>query len=250
MDWFAAVDIYCERTNASFWAEPVNALTNLAVLVPVLWAAARARRQRETDPAIWALIALAAAIGLGSFLFHTVATRWAEVADTVPIWGFLALYAYAAADRLLGLRPERPQALALVLVAVLVLVFVANGEGAALAADTERRPAGLNGSGQYLPAIAVAVVLSAAVWRGRHPLRGWVAAACLSFAAAITLRTLDAGLCSSLPLGTHFLWHIFNVLTLGLALRVLLHRPGAASAPPAGRVRRALPAPRQEAQSR
>ena len=25
---FAALDIYCERTDASFWSEPVNALTN------------------------------------------------------------------------------------------------------------------------------------------------------------------------------------------------------------------------------
>lgn len=250
MDWFAAVDIYCERTSAAFWAEPVNALTNLAVLVPVLWAAARAQRQRETDPVIWALIGLAAAIGAGSFLFHTAATRWAEVADTVPIWAFLALYAHAATDRLLGLRPARPQLLALALVAVLVLVFVANGEGAALAADAGRRPNSLNGSGQYLPAAAAAAVLAAVVWRGRHPQRGWVAAACLSFAAAITLRTLDAGLCSSLPLGTHFLWHVLNVLTLGLALRALLDGRGGASAAPAGGVRHPLPTPLQEARSR
>ena len=88
MDWFAAVDIYCERTSAAFWAEPVNALTNLAVLGPVVWAVSTARRLGERDPAVWVLIGLGAAIGAGSFLFHTVATRWTEVADTLPIWSF------------------------------------------------------------------------------------------------------------------------------------------------------------------
>ncbi|MFZ1469197.1 MAG: hypothetical protein WAT09_09480 [Paracoccaceae bacterium] len=37
------------------------------------------------SPVAWALIAIAGLIRIGSFLFHTVATRWAELADTGPI---------------------------------------------------------------------------------------------------------------------------------------------------------------------
>jgi len=33
MDWSAPIDLYCERTDASFWAEPANALTNAAFLI-------------------------------------------------------------------------------------------------------------------------------------------------------------------------------------------------------------------------
>jgi hypothetical protein len=29
MDLTQAVDIYCERTDASFWSEPLNAATNI-----------------------------------------------------------------------------------------------------------------------------------------------------------------------------------------------------------------------------
>ncbi len=36
MDWFQAVDIYCERTSAAFWAEPVNALSNLSFIAAAL----------------------------------------------------------------------------------------------------------------------------------------------------------------------------------------------------------------------
>lgn len=43
MDWVAAVDIYCERTSAGFWAEPINALSNLSFPLGALWAAVLAR---------------------------------------------------------------------------------------------------------------------------------------------------------------------------------------------------------------
>ena len=33
MDWSTPIDLYCERTDASLWAEPANALTNTAFLV-------------------------------------------------------------------------------------------------------------------------------------------------------------------------------------------------------------------------
>ena len=29
---FASLDFYCERTDAGFWSEPVNALTNLLIV--------------------------------------------------------------------------------------------------------------------------------------------------------------------------------------------------------------------------
>ncbi|MCH2417867.1 MAG: hypothetical protein MK222_03920, partial [Candidatus Poseidoniia archaeon] len=31
-DWFEAIDNYCERTDASLWAEPLNAFSNLAFI--------------------------------------------------------------------------------------------------------------------------------------------------------------------------------------------------------------------------
>ena len=33
MDWSAPVSQYCERADASFWAEPLNAATNAAFLI-------------------------------------------------------------------------------------------------------------------------------------------------------------------------------------------------------------------------
>ncbi|WP_372840712.1 ceramidase domain-containing protein [Phaeovulum sp.] len=222
MDWFAAVDIYCERTSAHFWAEPVNALSNFAVILPVGWGILTARRLGEKDPLVWALLALAAMIGLGSFVFHTVAQRWSELVDTLPIWSFLALYAFVAAKRLLDWKLVGWHAVALGAGTVLVLIFFANGEDAAHA--NEILPAGevLNGSAQYLPAILGGALVVAGVWWKRRALWHLAAISSLAFVLALSMRTMDAAICPTMSLGTHFMWHLLNCLSLGFAMQLIL----------------------------
>ena len=77
MDWSQTIDAYCERTDASFWSEPLNAVTNLAFLITALVSWQRVRGERL--PLAGLLCALLAMIGIGSFLFHTFATRWAAL---------------------------------------------------------------------------------------------------------------------------------------------------------------------------
>lgn len=83
---------YCERIDASFWAEPVNALTNLAfVIAAVVIANALVRDGQAVRKAwdLWLLAGLIAAIGVGSFLWHTLATPWSGLADVIPILLFI-----------------------------------------------------------------------------------------------------------------------------------------------------------------
>jgi hypothetical protein len=41
------VDLYCERTGADFWSEPVNALTNLAFVAAGLWGVRQVRKYQS-----------------------------------------------------------------------------------------------------------------------------------------------------------------------------------------------------------
>src|SRR5258708_15060926 len=107
MDWSAPIDLYCERTDTSFWAEPANALTNAAFLIAAAAAFWLWRRQSASDrsrdwPAL-ALIVVVVAVGLGSFAFHTLATRGAELADVIPIAVFIYGYLLLALRRFVGL---------------------------------------------------------------------------------------------------------------------------------------------------
>jgi hypothetical protein len=209
MDWSRPVDLYCERLDPSFWAEPVNAITNASFLIAAVVAFLQWRRgggqgQSRDWPAL-ALIAVTAAIGIGSFIFHTVATRGAALFDTIPIAVFIYGYLCLALRRFLGL----PIWKALGLVAVFAgLSYV---ESALVPRGT------LNGSHAYLPALAALLLVG---WLTREPgPRRMLLAAAAVFALSIAFRSIDQALCQALPLGTHFLWHTLNGLVLYLLLR-------------------------------
>ena len=119
MAWSEQLFRYCERgADAAFWAEPLNALSNIAFLVAALAAgrelAGRPTGGRRHFEAL--LVVLVAVIGIGSFLFHTLATRWAMYRRRDPDRPLHA--------RLLGLHAARLPALPWLLVAIGVAGFV------------------------------------------------------------------------------------------------------------------------------
>lgn len=223
MDWFAPVDIYCERLGPGFWAEPVNALTNISFVLAAL-AGAYTARQRGTDAMGWVLIFMAGTIGVGSFLFHTYANRWSELADTLPIWSFVAVYIIALIAKLRARPPHPAMVGAIALAAIATLVFLAMGEGPAPVAPAPlpTPPDLFNGSLQYAPAVLAMAVFGVILFARRHPQRWWLAGAAATFLLSLGFRTLDRDICASLPLGTHFLWHLLNGVMIGLILQLYL----------------------------
>ncbi len=85
-NWPNHVFEYCERGGSiAFWAEPLNALSNACFIIAGL--AAAVRMEPIKSPALLRgfsilLTVMLFVIGFGSFLFHTFATQWAELADT------------------------------------------------------------------------------------------------------------------------------------------------------------------------
>lgn len=213
MDWTAPVDLYCERLGVGFWAEPVNALTNIAFVAAGIAGAKEASRTGRWDTLTAILCSLAVLIGLGSFLFHTVAQRWAGLADVIPIVLFIVLYLYAAMTRFFGLRwPLAIPVTALAFGAALTLrkgVLILNGGKS------------LNGSEGYAPAFALLAGSALALLVMRHPARLGIAAAAAVFLVSLVARTVDPVACQGFPLGTHFLWHLLNGAMIGILLITL-----------------------------
>lgn len=147
MSWTDHIDGYCERTDATLWSEPVNAVTNVSFVVAAIltWRMARAAGDRPAQ---------------------------------VPV-------------------------------AILLL--------AAVLAREDRRT-------------ARAMVVIAAV-----------------FVVSLGLRTVDGRLCATLPLGTHFGWHVLNGVVAGAMIVLFISRgrvsPASSGSPRAGR-RDGSPAPR------
>ncbi len=203
MDWTAAVDGYCERVGPAFWAEPVNALTNLAFVFAALFMWPRVGGIGRL------LCAVLFAIGVGSFLFHTFAQPWAGLADVLPILVFILIYIFAANRDFWGLG--RWPALGL------TALFIPYA--AALTPVFGLIP-GIGGSASYAP-VPLLIAIYAVLLRRRAPetAKGLALGAAL-LVVSLTARTVDEPLCGVLPVGTHFLWHVLNAVMLGWMIEV------------------------------
>ncbi len=208
------VDIYCERLSPAFWAEPINAVTNAAFLVAALVAFGLWRRKTPDDWIGLALIGIVFVIGIGSFLFHTFATRWAGLADVIPILVFILFYLLIALRRFLELH--------WVICISIVIGFLVLGPMVGEVWEPL-----IGGSASYLPALLAIYVVGLFYLRKNGPLARQVLLAGMVFTLSLTFRAIDEPLCNSVTFGTHFLWHILNSLVLYLLLRVLIrHRGG------------------------
>ena len=82
------IDIYCERMGPEYWAEPVNALTNLAFIISgllVIKLISIGRGEAAFDIVPWFFATLICVIGIGSWLFHTHAQRWSMLLGCASI---------------------------------------------------------------------------------------------------------------------------------------------------------------------
>ena len=214
MNWRAAIDVYCERTGPEFWSEPINAMSNLAFIVAAILPYIAMRRRGQNDTLVTALCGIAFCIGVGSFLFHTYAERWAALADTFPILLFIVVFLYAAMARLFRLRGK--WAIIGTVVAFGLSLF-ARDIGGVFASGS------LNGSENYFPALAL-LGGSALALRllGRAASRP-VAVATVIFAVSLAARTADAAICPHIHIGSHFIWHLLNGTMIAVLLFTLLH---------------------------
>jgi hypothetical protein len=80
----------------------------------------------------------------------------------------------------------------------------------------------LHGALVYVPSLMVPLVLGVFHATERRVARFTLLAAAGVFVAALFFRTIDNEVCSVLPIGTHFLWHILIGLVTYLVMRSLI----------------------------
>ncbi|MEM0947447.1 MAG: ceramidase domain-containing protein [Pseudomonadota bacterium] len=207
MNWAEQFDGYCERIDFTYWSEPLNAVTNAAFLIAAFLMWRRVRGQGM--PLAELMCIVLAAIGVGSYLFHTHATAWAALADVAPIGIFILVYIFAANRHFwrwpvwvaaLGTAGFVPYAAAAVPVFSSLPFFTI--------------------SAGYWP-VALLIGVYGFLLRRRAPETGQglligAAILCLS----LTLRSIDEPLCDVIPMGTHLWWHILNGIMLGWMIEV------------------------------
>ncbi len=202
------IDLYCERVGLGLFAEPFNVLTNLVFLIAVWRSWTLGHHLNALSTGVWVLIVLLLSIGIGSTLYHTFATGWARLFDLVPILLFQLCYLWLYARRLQGFNFGG------------ALGSVISYYAAAYLA--QRFPAVLNGSLMYAPALILLASLGLFHFLERKRGRFLLLTASGVFIISLFFRTIDRAICSFMPIGTHFLWHLLNGAVLYLSMRALL----------------------------
>lgn len=205
------IDIYCERLGPGFWAEPLNAITNLSFFLAAFFAWRLQKKYSPENKSPLILVALLACIGTGSFLFHTLATNWAQLADILPILfyqiAFIVLYSRSVMQ-----WPAKKSAI------ILILFFLAV-YGFGQIPDIV-----LNGSLSYAPALLFLTGFAFWHWKRVSRERYLLLMASGLFLVSLTFRSLDMQFCGEIPIGLHFLWHILNgILLYGTARAYILN---------------------------
>jgi len=210
MSIFDPLNNYCERSGPGLWDEPLNAVSNLAFFIAA-WALYKAYcSQSKKDGQAVILISLITLVGIGSTLFHTFANKLTLIFDVLPIALFTFYYLWVALRRLLGLTKFK-SATALVLFAL-------------VASQMHHIPDGyrFNGSVDYFPCLGALLIITAVLYRRKHPSAPLLLKASLCFMLSLTFRSVDFMVCPAFPIGTHFLWHSLNGLMLYLLTKAII----------------------------
>ena len=205
MNWFEAVDGYCERIDASFWSEPLNALTNIFFLVAAVWVL----RREGLNSTARILALILGIIGAGSFLFHSFAQAWAGALDVLFILLFTLLYLFAASKDFMG----APRSIAL----VITLGYFPFS----IIVDWLTLPLTFLGSTRIYMPMPILIILFSLLLYKRLPIvsRG-LAVGAFILVISMLARILDVPLCQKIPLGTHFVWHVLNAVMLAWMIEV------------------------------
>ncbi len=200
--WLNPVDIYCERLDASYWSEPLNAITNLSFIIAAffIW--------RLGSPRASVMAVLLVLIGLGSFSFHTYANRLTGLLDVLAIALYLVAFAF--------LIPKQwiKQSIWIQIGSVTILIVsisLVQWGSTSLKPSLPWLPPGM-----YVGAWLALVMYTAITRVSNLNAARYLGMAALIFPLSLAARQLDLPLCDSSG-GTHWLWHVLNGLTLYLS---------------------------------
>ena len=197
------IDIYCERTSSDLLSEPLNLISNTAFIIAGIFVLIYAQKKHRLTITVGLQGLLIIIIGIGSALFHSFATQWAMFADVIPILIFQIIFLASYTRNIVGLSVLKTSGfIGLFLLCGYLFSFFPRGM--------------LNGSLGYAPALLF--IFGFGLYHKRtnkHSPWSLILASGL-FLMSLIFRSIDHAVCETLPIGTHYFWHLFNAGVLAL----------------------------------
>ena len=203
----------CERTSPEFWAEPLNALSNLAFLIAGAAIYSYYRNHQDVRGKwIWdihVLTILIFFIGIASFIFHTIPSRYTEIADIIFIVIFINIYFMSAVRRIAKCN-------------VLQLVICLLAFWGTTHMLVSQFPNAMNDSISYLSSMMALITIAIYLNMKRRVSARMYLLASLIGVVSLFFRSIDNAVCDVFPVGMHFLWHILNSVLLYILMIQLI----------------------------
>lgn len=194
-----------------YCSESLNIITNLAYLITGLLSYRLLKRVGIVDKQLLILPWLLVIVGVGSFSYHTFRNSLTHIFDAVPIYVFILLSLFLILKELFQ---SKSKALAVLLGFVVLQVILS------IYIPQEF----INGSIRHLVTIIfVSLMGIVVVNKYGSQVKAPLIAMLASYGVGILFRSVDMAMCLLIPIGTHFLWHIFTALA-GYSAIVLLSK--------------------------
>ena len=215
---------YCETGHPwLFIAEPVNTITNAAIIIAAYFAYRYVKKSRVGFSGdLIVLIFLLAAVGIGSTLWHGLRTMWALQLDWIPGVLFLLVFSMLWMRQLFGWIAGVLGTIAMFAAAILSVRY------SWAYFDTLRN---VSPNLRFTPAFATITLFAVGMVAGTARKYGGKAAAqggliLVSALGAAVFRSIDLIVCPYIPFGTHFLWHLLlsTAAFLGIMLLVRMKK--------------------------
>lgn len=199
--------VYCERIiNLS--SEPLNSFSNLAIFVSA-FLTFKLVQKHKVNSNIKILPLLLLALGVGSTLWHAFPNPLTLLADFIPIWFFVFSAVYILLTQLFSNKKVIWLLLGtFILIQSLITIYLPQDF--------------LNGSGRYLMALLVGILLLIKVHQRSPQLSVSLLLPITIFGLGIFIRTIDRQICPFIPFGTHFIWHILIAIATFYIVRFLI----------------------------
>ena len=199
---------YCESGVGLFYTQPVNTISNIALLIAAYFAYRLIKIKYVNNKTIKILPFILAVTGIGSILWHGMPNLLTGFADTLPLSALVLVSFFFLLDKLLRKRELVWKILlAFILVEIPFIFHILPS---------------LNGFVPYLIVLVFGVFLSYGLVKKYKILTLHLVTIVALFAIAFFFRTIDHTVCPVFSTGTHFIWHILNALVFYLLIRVFV----------------------------
>lgn len=203
--------IYAETDLTLFFPEPWNALSSLAILLPAVYWAIKLRGDFKNYTFVYSCIPLLFLGGLGSTLFHAFrSSGWLLLMDVLPtaiLTLTVSVYFWFKVLRKVWLVP--------VVVAPLLL-------GRFMIFNVVPRPYSIN-AGYLATGLMIFLPVLIFLVKTKFKHGSHIALSALMLAIALVFRERDHMLAEWLPMGSHFLWHLFSGVGAFFLAQYLYH---------------------------